>query len=72
MAEQHVLAETVERVTCRWCGAADAVELAPRLGGAAATAAPVDPAATTAPVDPAATAAPVDPAATTAPPETVS
>jgi hypothetical protein len=28
--EEEVLADTVEHVTCRWCGARDAVELVPR------------------------------------------
>jgi hypothetical protein len=38
--ERQVLAETVEHVTCRWCGRADSVEVVPRPGrpGAAADA----------------------------------
>ena len=36
--EREVLAETVEHVTCRWCGRVDAVELVPRPGAAAADA----------------------------------
>jgi hypothetical protein len=28
--EREVLADVVERVACRWCGAEDAVELVPR------------------------------------------
>jgi hypothetical protein len=28
--ERSVLADTVEHVTCRWCGRVDAVELVPR------------------------------------------
>ena len=28
--ERQVLAETVEHVTCRWCGRADSVEVVPR------------------------------------------
>ena len=38
--ERQVVAETVEHVTCRWCGRADSVELAPRPGGPGA---PADP-----------------------------
>jgi hypothetical protein len=30
--ERQVLAETVERVTCRWCGRADSVQVVPRPG----------------------------------------
>ena len=30
--ERQVLVETVERVTCRWCGRADSVEVVPRPG----------------------------------------
>jgi hypothetical protein len=30
--ERQVLAETVERVTCRWCGRADSIEVVPRPG----------------------------------------
>jgi RNase P subunit RPR2 len=30
--EREVLAETVEHVTCRWCGRVDAVELVARPG----------------------------------------
>jgi hypothetical protein len=30
--ERQVLSETVEQVTCRWCGRADSVELVPRPG----------------------------------------
>ena len=30
--DRQVLAETVEQVTCRWCGRADSVEVAPRPG----------------------------------------
>jgi len=30
--ERTVLADTVERVTCRWCNAIDQVELVPRPG----------------------------------------
>lgn len=30
--ESRPLAETVEQVACRWCGATDAVELVPRAG----------------------------------------
>ena len=35
--EREVLSETVESVTCRWCGSADRVELVPRpeFGGPA-------------------------------------
>lgn len=33
--ERKVLAETVDRVSCRWCGAADTVELVARPGGPA-------------------------------------
>ena len=28
--EREVLSQTVERVTCRWCNAADQVEVVPR------------------------------------------
>lgn len=28
--ERTVLAETIERVKCRWCGASDSVEIVPR------------------------------------------
>lgn len=28
--ETEVLAEAVESVTCRWCGAADRIEIVPR------------------------------------------
>ncbi len=34
--ERQVVAETVDHVTCRWCGRADAVELVPRPGLAGA------------------------------------
>lgn len=34
--ERQVVAETVDHVTCRWCGRADAVELVPRPGHAGA------------------------------------
>jgi hypothetical protein len=30
--EEHSLRDEVESVTCRWCGAADAVEVVPRAG----------------------------------------
>jgi hypothetical protein len=30
--ERQVLAETVEHVTCRWCGRPDSVEVVPRPG----------------------------------------
>ena len=30
--ERQVLAETVEQVTCRWCGRADSIEVVPRPG----------------------------------------
>lgn len=30
--ERQVVTETVEHVTCRWCGRADEVELVPRPG----------------------------------------
>jgi hypothetical protein len=30
--QRELLAETVERVTCRWCGRGDSVELVPRPG----------------------------------------
>ena len=40
--ERQVVAETVDHVTCRWCGRADAVELVPRPGEAGAP----DPAST--------------------------
>jgi hypothetical protein len=30
--DRQVLAETVEQVTCRWCGRADSVEVVPRPG----------------------------------------
>jgi ribosomal protein S27E len=30
--ETTVLAETVESVTCRWCGRADAIQYVPRAG----------------------------------------
>ncbi len=33
VAETEVLAETLEQVRCRWCGAIDAVELVPRPAG---------------------------------------
>lgn len=29
--ETEVLSETVERVVCRWCGSADAIERIPRV-----------------------------------------
>jgi hypothetical protein len=32
LEETAVLAETVESVTCRWCGRADAIEYVPRAG----------------------------------------
>jgi hypothetical protein len=38
--EREVLRETVERVTCRWCGHADSVELVPRPAAEAAPAGP--------------------------------
>lgn len=31
--EREVLADTVERVTCRWCSGIDTVQLVPRPGG---------------------------------------
>jgi hypothetical protein len=36
--ERQVLAETVEHVTCRWCGRAGSVEVVPRPGLAGAPA----------------------------------
>ena len=36
--EREVLADTLERVTCRWCGRADSVELVPRPAAGRATA----------------------------------
>ena len=30
--QRELLAETVEQVTCRWCGRADSVEVVPRPG----------------------------------------
>jgi hypothetical protein len=36
--EREVLAETVEHVTCRWCGRLDAVELVVRPGVSAGSA----------------------------------
>ncbi|WP_372734000.1 hypothetical protein [Nocardioides sp.] len=30
--DSHVRGETVESVTCRWCGRADAIEVVPRAG----------------------------------------
>lgn len=30
--EEEVLEEDVERVTCRWCGSGDAIEVVPRVG----------------------------------------
>jgi RNase P subunit RPR2 len=30
--ETEVLDGTVERVTCRWCGSADQIEMIPRVG----------------------------------------
>ena len=30
--ERELLSETVEHVTCRWCGRADSVEVVPRPG----------------------------------------
>ena len=36
--EREVVADTVEHVTCRWCGRVDAVELVPRPGQDAAAA----------------------------------
>jgi len=44
--ESETLGETVEHVTCRWCGAVDQVELVPRPGvedAAAPAAAPASP-----------------------------
>jgi len=38
--ERRLLAETVEQVTCRWCGRADAVEVVSRPGEAGDGAAP--------------------------------
>ena len=32
--ESDVVAESVESVTCRWCGRSDAIELVPRSQGA--------------------------------------
>jgi hypothetical protein len=32
--ERQVLAETVEQVSCRWCGRTDSVEVVPRPGEA--------------------------------------
>jgi hypothetical protein len=47
--ESETLGETVEHVTCRWCGAVDQVELVPRPGASEARAdaapAPASPAA---------------------------
>jgi hypothetical protein len=46
--EREVITDTVEHVTCRWCGRIDAVELVPRpgaeaaAGGAPAGAVPAD------------------------------
>ena len=34
--EREVLSDVVEKVVCRWCGAADKVELVPRPGPAEA------------------------------------
>ena len=34
--ERRLLVETVEQVTCRWCGRADSVEVVPRPGEAGA------------------------------------
>lgn len=34
--ERQVVAETVDHVTCRWCGRPDSVELVPRPGEAGA------------------------------------
>ena len=34
--ERQVVGETVEQVTCRWCGRADSIELVPRPGPAGA------------------------------------
>lgn len=41
--ERRVVAETAERVTCRWCGAVDRVEVVPRPGVRLDPATPVDP-----------------------------
>jgi hypothetical protein len=38
--ERQIVAETVEHVTCRWCGRPDSVELVPRPGEPGA---PADP-----------------------------
>lgn len=38
--ERQLLAETVEQVTCRWCGRTDSVEVVPRPGEPGA---PADP-----------------------------
>ncbi len=43
--ESETLGETVEHVTCRWCGAVDQVELVPRPGADAASPADAPPAA---------------------------
>lgn len=29
--EEEVLAETIHRVTCRWCGSSDSIEVVPRV-----------------------------------------
>jgi len=31
--EEEVISESIERVTCRWCGRADAIEIVPRVAG---------------------------------------
>ena len=51
--ERQVLAETVEQVTCRWCGRADSVEVVPRPRplAAAGDAAPADAAVVREPVE---------------------
>ena len=40
--ESETLGETVEHVTCRWCGAVDQVELVPRPGADPVADAPGD------------------------------
>ena len=29
--EEEVLAESIEQVTCRWCGSSDSIEIVPRV-----------------------------------------
>lgn len=38
--ERRVLEDVVERVTCRWCGSTDQIELVPRPGAAEPVASP--------------------------------